>query len=477
MYKGATQGHKSVRRGFPERVSLYVLLVVVTLAPLPFGSKDLWIIAGWNVALAVSLLFLPLHRLGSVHLGLLVTLAIFCVAWAVAIHEQISLQPWIARHLANPIWDDTSRLLGLPVAPAVAISKNQPLLALGAPLAAIMSLVCGFVLGQDRKAARMIFLAIAVSGAVYAAYGITSFAIDPTTMLGRQKEAYQSVLTATFVNRNTAATYFGSCAILWLLLLSNQVRRYAAQRSIDREAVKRVFRNPSTKILVPLAAFVMVVLAMFMTGSRAGVLLSLAALTIAFLSYFHRDLDSRSAWLLVIGGIATLVFATWQVMGSGIAERIEQQGFVDSGRTSVYRSTFAIVRDFPWLGTGLGTFAWIFPAYRSSDLSSWGIWDRAHDTLLEIASDLGIPAAALVLLGWMILVAVLFRGVRTRQRDRMFPAAGSAVALLSGLHSLVDFPLQVPGYAIVAFAIIGTGLAQSHEIHVERVGIRSNKPC
>jgi len=37
---------------------------------------------------------------------------------------------------------------------------------------------------------------------------------------------------------------------------------------------------------------------------------------------------------------------------------------------------------------------------------------------------------------------------------------GARVAALAGLHSLVDFSLQIP-YSIVALSLIGAGLAQS----------------
>jgi hypothetical protein len=56
---------------------------------------------------------------------------------------------------------------------------------------------------------------------------------------------------------------------------------------------------------------------------------------------------------------------------------------------------------------------------------------------------------------------VLLRGALTRRRDVIIPIAAFAVALLALLHSLIDFTLQIPGYAIVAFALIGAGLSQS----------------
>jgi hypothetical protein len=41
------------------------------------------------------------------------------------------------------------------------------------------------------------------------------------------------------------------------------------------------------------------------------------------------------------------------------------------------------------------------------------------------------------------------------------PAGAFAVAILSMAHSVIDFSMQVPGYAIIVFAVVGAGLAQS----------------
>ena len=87
--------------------------------------------------------------------------------------------------------------------------------------------------------------------------------------------------------------------------------------------------------------------------------------------------------------------------------------------------------------------------------------DRAHNTLLEIAADMGVPIAALVVVAWIAIFAVLLRGTRIRRRDVIFPAAGLAVATLAVLHSMIDFSLQIPGFAIVALSLIGIALAQS----------------
>ena len=74
---------------------------------------------------------------------------------------------------------------------------------------------------------------------------------------------------------------------------------------------------------------------------------------------------------------------------------------------------------------------------------------------------MGLPIAALVLAAWIVIFALLVRDALVRRRNRLIPVAALAVAALAGLHSLVDFSLQIPGYSIVALSLIDAGLAQS----------------
>jgi O-antigen ligase len=151
-----------------------------------------------------------------------------------------------------------------------------------------------------------------------------------------------------------------------------------------------------------------------------------------------------------------------EIMGGSVGQRLESGGVGDAaGRLSAYRSTLRIIVDHPWFGTGLGTFLWAFPAYRSSDVGMQGVWDLAHSTPLELAAELGIPFAGLVAVAWGAALVILARGLRGSRRNSPAPLAALAVALIALLHSCIDFSLQISGYAIVAFALVGIGLAQS----------------
>jgi O-antigen ligase len=162
----------------------------------------------------------------------------------------------------------------------------------------------------------------------------------------------------------------------------------------------------------------------------------------------------------LIAAVSTIVVIV-QLLGAGVIGRLESEGLASGGRPETYRSTLVMIGDHPWLGTGLGTFAWAFPTYRSNVWKSWGIWDRAHSTPLEIASEMGLPIAGTVIAGWVGVFAVLSFGLWTRNRDRIVVVAALTIASLGILHSLIDFSLQIPGFAIVVFSLVGAGLAQS----------------
>jgi O-antigen ligase len=201
--------------------------------------------------------------------------------------------------------------------------------------------------------------------------------------------------------------------------------------------------------------------AMFMTRSRAGVILSLTAMIVAFMLYFRRDLPQRIGVIApVLGGIA-LALGLLQLMGGGVNARFDAQGIADEGRLATWRATLRMIADHPWFGTGEGTFVWNFPSYRSADMSMRGVWDHAHNALLELAADMGIPLAALVTTAWILIFASLISAVRVRRHDLLLPTCALSVAMLAILHSSVDFSLQIPGYSIPTLALIGAGIARA----------------
>ena len=109
----------------------------------------------------------------------------------------------------------------------------------------------------------------------------------------------------------------------------------------------------------------------------------------------------------------TILGALLIVLGGAVSSRFALQGLSDGGRAEIYAVTLSLIKDNWLVGTGLGTFRWAFSPYRPSDIPIWGIWDRAHNTVLEIAAEMGVPLASIILFGALVILAVLVRGALT----------------------------------------------------------------
>ncbi len=446
----------------PNRVSSLILCLAIVGAPLPFGSRDPATVAFWCFLLGFGLLFASPRQLRGGHFLLLGGIAFIIACYGLVLHEQLADHPWIAA--PNPIWAKTSELLGQHAAPSVSIVRGEPFYALGAPLANVLALLLGLIVGADRQCANRALQVMVWAGVGYAAYGIAGLLFDPTVILWREKTFNTGSLTATFINRNTAAAYFGSCAVAWLVLLMARVRgRLPAGPIVWAKFPEHIVSAGSgeAQIVTRFAMFFVCLAAMFMTSSRGGVLMSLFAMVIAIVIFFRRDLPRVISLFLAMVGAGVVALALLQFLGGNVEERINAEGLVEQGRLAAYQSTLRIIADYPWFGTGLGTFTSAFPAYRSGNISIIGVWNVAHSTPLELAAELGIPLAVLIAGGWLVAILVLIRGTRRSRRDTVVPLAALAVSLIALLHSSIDFSLQVSGYAIVVFAVVGVGLADS----------------
>lgn len=441
-----------------NRVACWLLAATVALAPLPYAGTDPSALA---VLLALLGFAVLLSRRQASRPGdrLLIALAVLIVAfYALVLHEQISLQPWFGGR-PDPVWAQMSRLVGGDPAAPLALVRDQPLFALGAPLACLTVLACSFFVAGSPAQAELLLKTVAWSGVAYAVYGLAAYLIDPSVVLLRDKVQDRNVLNATFPNRNTAALYFGCCAVVWgLLLLRRLIARgaFAAGWSSLRSVTW------DRKLGVTAAGAAVCMICVLLTGSRAGLAISLAGGVGAAVLMLRRQLPTWRSLLWGLVPALVLIIIALAVLGGQVTERIGAHGLGGGGRWETYVSTWRMIGDHPWLGSGLGSFRYVFPLYRGPEPSIWGVWDRAHSTPLELAAELGLPLAVVVCLAWIAVFAVLAAASLQRRSGAIFPITGLVCGAMAVAHSLIDYSLQIPGLAIPVLSLVGVGLAQRH---------------
>jgi O-antigen ligase len=119
-----------------------------------------------------------------------------------------------------------------------------------------------------------------------------------------------------------------------------------------------------------------------------------------------------------------------------------------------------MIADRPGTGHGYGTYEQTFRLYQDRSAGLFLV-DKAHNTYLEHAAELGVPATVLLYLGPLILFLFCLRGVFMRRRGKIFPLLAVSATVLVAVHALVDFSLQIPAIAVTYAAILGMGVAQS----------------
>jgi O-antigen ligase len=429
--------------------------IVLVLAPLFFGSVDLFWIAVWTILLSLSAICgigvdmnIGQSRIFRVFLGV-------CSLYALV--SVIQVVPLGLTTLNDPSWNRADELLGLGVHARVSSRAEISKMAVGHFLIFVTSFVNGFLIGTSRDDSAKLIRFTQFAILTYTIYGMVALVLTPNAVLWAPKLAYVRSFTATFINHNTAGTFVGAGAILWFSFA------FSSLQSFRLSSIRLVLLNPANeklafKIIARSVGAMMCFFALLMTGSRGALISSCLGLLVAIL-LLVANRQKAGFWPIML--IAAVALAATLVLVSHMG-RIGSQGLIDDDRWSVYEFCIEAIRQRPLLGSGVGTFADIFPSLRTKTFSGSGVWDYAHSTILEIAVEMGIPVAAAMVAAAVSSVLILARAAVGREgRSRGWLAAITGIAVLSYLHSLVDFSLQIPGFMILFGILIGCGLGRA----------------
>ncbi|WOF72446.1 O-antigen ligase family protein [Parvibaculaceae bacterium PLY_AMNH_Bact1] len=371
----------------------------------------------------------------------------------------IQLIPGIPFGLAHPAWQDISIFFGVSIPGRISIDPDGSMTVFMRWMAYAAVFWLALQLGRDRANAGMALRAFVWAGAAYALYGLTAYLTGGETILFYKKWAYREALTSTFVNRNSYATFAGMGLIVAFLLILNGAKRYHTKdQSLRQKMLFHLGRAGPALLFLGTAAF-LILSALILTGSRAGAFSTLAALLVVLVCTGAGKSRHRYGLGAPVVFFGLMAIAVYALSSEFLLARLENASL--GARQMTYLQTIEAITDHSVLGSGLGSFAQIFPLYRADDALVAKFWGRAHNTYIENILELGLPAALALFVAVGALAARCWRGVQARSRDRHFPIMGVAVSVLVGLHSFVDFSLQIPAVTIAYMFLLGIAVAQS----------------
>jgi hypothetical protein len=182
------------------------------------------------------------------------------------------------------------------------------------------------------------------------------------------------------------------------------------------------------------------------SASRAGFVLASGEVLAVIGMVAARRLAPRKA--LAMGALqfaALAAIATAVVGWQGLQSRLEVPG-PEALRADGVRASLGMVRDRPWMGSGLGTWSTVYPAYAGFDA---GVFvNQAHNDWAQWAAEGGLP---------FVLFLAVFAALLCKPAVQSIYGLGTVAFLL---HALVDYPMQQrPALAAWFFAAAGAAVA------------------
>lgn len=443
------------------RVIFYGLIVLMGLAAIPYGTVEPWAEALFECAVfALCLCFaIEGYLSGSWYIpGLslfypVIALIVFALLQSVAFW-QISLpaaaggKVWVALS-ADPY---ESRRFALKLA----------------ALALAAALLLRYLVTR-RRLLTLINVVIGIS-VVSAMFGLLR-----QTVQQQQKGFVLPLLLldsgyGQFINRNHFAYLMEMALGLGLGLI--------AARGVRRD-----------RILMYLAALLLVWTALVLSNSRGGMLAMLVQVVLALMLFIRTRTQKETSavksarpggiWrlarslvvqiALVAGLILAIIFGVIWIGGDPVVSHIEtasieletrnSEAFDGGRRRDIWRDSWEMFKSSKILGVGLGGYWTAIPQYHegSGQLTP----QRAHNDYLELLASGGIIGAAIGLWFGFILMRRIRDSLRSKDSFYRACACGATIAIVGvAVHSLFDFGLHITSNALIfvsLLAVLGVG--------------------
>ena len=291
---------------------------------------------------------------------------------------------------------------------------------------------------------RSSWLAGALALATFAAVLVGALQVTSSDPLSSPWYFYRvtnfGMATGFFANSNHMATLL-VVTIPFLVALFGARWAKSAQASASKTAILA-------------GGMLVVLLGLGLNGSLAGWGLGVpvVAASVLLRAPMKRSLARWSVAGAAVLGLASVALIFSSPMQNGLSAA--GAGVSLASRATIFTTSLAAASDFAPLGSGIGTFADIYPRYEDPG-SIWPTFvNHAHSDFLEILLETGAPGLILVglfLIWWIARLVAIWRSPAVDQFARAATIASAAILA----HSLVDYPLRTSAISAVFAMCLG----------------------
>lgn len=294
---------------------------------------------------------------------------------------------------------------------------------------------------------RTLFNTIIFFTLIQSIYGLWVYLGDTNLLLWMPKLYYLDRPTGFFVNANHFAAYL---VLTIILILSNRI----AQKSprTNKSTFFKVFDylySPSNLILC--------LLIITLIASRSvGAIVSLGLIVCIISFNLIRLSKQRKLILFGVAVFSCLILLFVLMLDYSLIES-EMAGLSHtfSRRYALSQAAFSMLKDTWLLGVGGGSFYSQFSSFRTLEIGNT-YYNYAHNDLLQFWIEYGLIGVTLLLCFIITIVRDNMRVMRNPHSEMHLTFAYASIfsTLAIMLHSLVDFPLHIPGYTACYLVII-----------------------
>lgn len=309
-----------------------------------------------------------------------------------------------------------------------------------------------------RRQIMRIFYVLITLGVFEALYGFIELYTKNPRILFYQKIHYLDEVTGTFINRNHFSGYLEMIIPLTIGLILARIDLFSMAGLKWNEKILQFSEKGFAINFVLSFCVIFMSMAILFSKSRSGVFLLIFIFILFFgmSVLFSEKVKYPQIWVrrFLQLTISIIVFVSLYVGIGTTIERFAVDEILNEGRPAVWANVSGIVSDFPVFGSGLGTFATLYPAYE--EIWKAGRYSHAHNDYLEYLSELGAVGFALLLGGILFMLGRSYLMWRERRHPEVKGLTlGGIIAVISLLiHSIGDFNLHIPANMLLFTVVL-----------------------